>query len=78
MTIDRRVICALLLATALLAGCDVSNGAPPTPNPARPAVSTTQPQITFTTQPAPTQAAPVAPGTAYPGPGIYPAPTTKP
>ena len=79
MRIDRRVACGLLIAAALLVGCDVSNGAPATPRPAAPTAGSGQPQISVTAQPAPTQPAQTAPGTAYPVPApAYPMPTSKP
>jgi hypothetical protein len=58
MSSPRYILYGALLATALLAGCDVSN---------RPTAPTGAPAV-MTSQPAPASA------TAYPAPESYPAP----
>jgi hypothetical protein len=85
----RRLVLALPLAAALLAGCDiVSNTAPPAPTATQPAPTATpatpppaQGQATAYPAPAPPQSQ----ATAYPAPAppqgqatAYPAPTVNP
>jgi nitrous oxide reductase accessory protein NosL len=62
MNLYRRALLALLLAAALLAGCDVSN----TPS--------TQPTAASTPSTATAEPSSETSGTSYPGPESYPAP----